>query len=174
MTSKILAKLLIILSTFFMFHGNLFAANTETAEKFIREVYSHYALNRKGIDFNDPQQTSLFFSPTLRNLIKQDLSLIHEGDASGALGADPICACQDYDDLKVIKVSIKKIGTDRAEAKVVLLNLGRFTYTLKIRLLWTSRGWRIDDISYEGMPSLRKMLEAEILELKKYYPVAKH
>jgi hypothetical protein len=120
-------------------------------------MYANYSHDGKGINLSD-SQAHLILSPKLLSLVKQNVSALN-GEA-GVLDTDPICDCQEYD-LKLTKVTIKKMAADQAQANVSFINLGVPT-NLKITLIWTSHAWRIDDIFKIGVPSFRNRLEKEI------------
>ena len=128
------------------------------AETFVRHVYSEYSDPKKpnGPDFLY-KEAALIFSPALFNLIRADQRHTPKGDV-GKLDGDPICNCQDWDKLSIAKLDIAKTGEKTALANVTITNMGR-QLPLKLFLLWTPSGWRIDDISSSDMPSLKKYLQ---------------
>lgn len=131
------------------------AEDSASAKKFILEVYADYT----NPDISHQQQRQRnFYSPQLYRLILAD-STAHPGEI-GNLDNDPICDCQDPGDpgdLKVRSIRFSKAGPSRIRATVdfVIVTTPR---TVVLLLLETPSGWRIDDISTTGMPSLRRLL----------------
>jgi len=97
------------------------------------------------------------FSLSLLGLIRRD-QRNHTGEA-GALDFDPICACQDPDGLHVLKLEIKPISPNRAAADVLVGYAGTTKQAIRLSLLDTPQGWRVDDVSTKDEPSLRKLLK---------------
>jgi hypothetical protein len=135
------------------------AQTTAQAESFVRHLYSEYDDPKKpnGPDFLY-KESSLIFSPAIINLIRYDQRHTHKGDV-GKLDGDPICDCQDWDKLSIFKLDLAKTGDKTALANVTITNMGS-QVPLKLFLLWTPKGWRIDDISSSDMPSLKKFLQS--------------
>jgi hypothetical protein len=142
------------------------ASKVNSIEYFLREIYSQYHLNGEGgINIFDTQPNN-FVSPSLFKLIQQD-NLLLEGEA-GDVDADPICACQDHDKLKITKITINQKNSQTAAATVYFKNLDTET-RVDFSLLKVNGNWRIDDIGNEGMPSLRLTLEHEIQKLSVHH-----
>jgi len=129
------------------------------AETFVRHVYSEYSDPKKpnGPDFLGKEMT-LVFSPAIVSLIRADQRRTPKGDV-GKLDGDPICDCQDWEKLSITKLDITKGGNTTALANVTISNMGQ-PNLIKLSLLWTPSGWRIDDISTTDTPSLKKYLQA--------------
>lgn len=138
------------------------ATDSGDIDAFVRSIYTRYALNGPGVSLSGADATP-FITPSLQALVRRDEALLR-GEA-GVLDADPICACQDFDIQKLDRVVVKSNSAQsEATAVVSFHNLGR-AQTIELKLLNTPVGWRIDDISYEGMLSIRRALLREISEL---------
>jgi len=74
------------------------------------------------------------------------------------LDFDPICACQDPDGLHVLKLEITPLGPKRMAAEVLVGYAAGTKQTIRLSLLQTPRGWRVDDVSTTDVASLRKLL----------------
>lgn len=135
------------------------AQDAKAAETFLRGIYAGYTSSKK-----DPEtlgkKLNLIFSPELAGLIKADSDLAI-GEV-GVLDGDPICACQDYDKLKVTKVDVTLNGPKKAQATVVFENFGK-PMTVKYWLESVDGKWRVSDISETGLEGLRKMLAEGIV-----------
>lgn len=77
----------------------------------------------------------------------------------GTLDFDPICDCQDDDGLQVKEIHIERIGKDRAKAEVILHFSEPRTKKIVVEMMLLPVGWRVDDVTPSGMPSIRKMLQ---------------
>jgi hypothetical protein len=132
-----------------------FPQDTDAARRFVQQVYADYS----NPDTNHQEaRQSKFYTPGLYHLILSDRKG-HPGDV-GNLDGDPICDCQDPGDpgdLKVKSIAISASGHSRITA-IVAFAILTDPRTVKLSLLSTPSGWRIDDISTEGMPSLRRLL----------------
>jgi hypothetical protein len=132
----------------------------QTAEDFLRNVYAPYESG------NAPNPTGsaapAMFEPGFLALIQRDRQLAN-GEV-GLIDHDPICACQDYDALTGITVSVERAEIDRAAAKVSFINASQ-PVTVGFQLVTVGGQWRIYDIEETGLPSLRNFLEAGIANL---------
>jgi hypothetical protein len=134
------------------------AQTAQQADVFVRNLYGHY----ERLSDNDNfyvlgKQASSFFSPGLLALIRKEEKATPPGD-SGKLDWDPVCNCQDDGGLKLVDVQVIMRGADRALATAVLSYPNPGKMEIRLYLLWTARGWRIDDIGTKDTPSLRKYL----------------
>lgn len=134
-----------------------YAQTPAQAETFVRHLYSKYTTPSK---HNSPdflgREMSLTFSPALIRTIRAELRKTPKGDV-GKIDSDPICNCQDWENLSIAKLDIAKTGDTTATANVVIKNMDA-TSTVKLLLVWTAQGWRIDDISTTDTPSYKKYL----------------
>lgn len=132
---------------------------SEGAENFVRAVYASYS--------NDPDATPPMvgrspdvWSDRMSALIARDQELAN-GDLP-YLDADPICNCQDWEDLTVQHVRIYQDRTGRygsRMARVEFTNAGTPTTVILSLDGNPNQGWKIDDIvSEDGYPSLAEAL----------------
>ena len=130
------------------------AQTPASAEQFLRAVYAPYTRGKTG----DPTGSAApnLFSAEILALIRKDQE-INRGEV-GAIDADPICACQDLDKLSKLKISVQPRLDGHANATVSFIN---FSHPTEVRfdLIPAGTEWRIDDISEEGIPSLRDLLK---------------
>jgi hypothetical protein len=125
------------------------AQNDPTAEAFLTRLYDGYRPGRPEPDTLG-KQASAIFAPHLLRLIRMDQAA-GQGDV-GALETDPICACQDFENLTVTRISVKPHG-DLTVARVAFMNIGEAANV--DYLLSKNRGaWRIEDLREDGIDSL--------------------
>jgi hypothetical protein len=129
---------------------------SEGAEVFVRAVYASYSA-----DENAPppmvRGPSSVWSDRMNALIRRDRELATEDPPY--LDADPICNCQDWENLTVRSVRIdREPGVAGRRATVRFVNAGEET-TVVLRLTGGPGSWRIDDVLNEGdHPSLAAAL----------------
>jgi hypothetical protein len=127
----------------------------------VRGIYRQYDLGdaAKVPDFTRSKAPSVF-SPSLVRLLRREQRNTPAGD-EGKLGADPICDCQDFQNLKILTLSVTKDASQTASASLkvqLFANDPSSTRAIRLRLLWTNQGWRIDDIQTKETQSLRTLL----------------
>lgn len=130
------------------------AAGSETPRSFLRGIYAHYADESSDFDPTGDAAGGIF-DPRLLFLIRQDQAV--PAGEEGWLDSDPICACQDFANFRLRKISIEKKGYGEVLATVDFENDGakkRVTYDL-VRI---TGHWKIRDIKEPGIPSLRMFL----------------
>jgi hypothetical protein len=101
---------------------------------------------------------TLAFSLSLIRVIRAELRKTPKGEV-GKIDGDPICNCQDWENLSIAKLDVTRTGDSTAMANVTIKNM-EATSTVKLLLVWTPQGWRIDDVSTTDTPSYRKYLLA--------------
>jgi hypothetical protein len=133
------------------------AQTTAQAESFVRHIYSEYTTPPKhnSPDFLD-RDMALAFSPSLMRVIRTELHKTPKGEV-GKIDSDPICDCQDWENLLIAKLDVTKTDDTTAIADVAVKNMDA-TRPVKLMLVWMPQGWRIDDISMPDTPSYRKYL----------------
>ena len=135
---------------------------TRSAAGFLRALYAGYATGKA------PSPTGRgaerLFAPPLLALIRAAEALA--GGEVGALDHDPICACQDYQGLRIVTVSVEADQPTHARATVSFINIGQ-PVTVRFVLTGGDGHCRIVDIEEPGVPSLRKMLADGIAEIAK-------
>jgi Protein of unknown function (DUF3828) len=123
------------------------AQDLASAQRFVEGLYGAY----RG---DGPQylgrQAPKVFSPRLLALIRRDQALAH-GEV-GALDGDPICDCQDWD-IKAVRVAVTPAGAGRAKAVATFRNTGD-PVTIRLDLVATGQGWRVDNIHAKDTPDL--------------------
>jgi hypothetical protein len=129
------------------------AQPVETPQRFLERVYLSY--NSPG--FSPLRHPARWFTPRLVAAIREDSRLAH-GEV-GYLDGDPLCDCQDSDEIAMAVDRFSRASRTRATAKVHL-NIGiREMRDLRLSLQLTKAGWRIADVvSSEGslLAALRK------------------
>jgi hypothetical protein len=138
--------------------ASLQAQDLEKARAFVTDVYSQY----KGcsVPNSDDCGSDLepsWFSKSLWHLIELDRQAAAKAGGNPKLDDDPICDCQDPAGLQVVNLRISPQGKGRA---IAIVTLNSAVGVVRLSLLSTKTGWRIDDISADDTPSLRKYLEA--------------
>jgi hypothetical protein len=151
------------------------AANVDAdaAKAFLTSVYKHYGTGGIGVDSVGPAATRYFHS-SLVALLRADQKAA--SPEVGAIDADPVCACQDWNGIwdLAIEVNIDTPDHDAARATAKLSfylsdpkdNPKDSLRKLSIKLAAENGGWRIYDITDETDPTapfaLRKALQDDI------------
>lgn len=129
----------------------------EGAEGFVRLVYGTYSASGDGIMGERVLDT--YWRPDMAALIRRDRALA-DGDPP-YLDADPICDCQDWENLTIRGVEISQFpshGRVGRRADVWFTNGGRAQHVI-LHLRGTPTSWRIQDVLREdGGPSLAEQL----------------
>lgn len=99
----------------------------------------------------------LVYTPGLYALVVRDKRRTGSGNV-GNLDLDQICICQDNEGMKLMHLDVIKTGVHTATANVALAFPEPRTIHAQLFLLWTSNGWRIDEVKADDLPSLRKLL----------------
>jgi len=131
------------------------AQDVGQAKRFVEGLYAAYA-KEPGPDWTGTGAAQVF-SPALLDLIRKDEARTPPGDV-GTLDGDPFCNCQDY---KITRVAVTAAAGPAGKAVAT----ARFTnfdmpQAVTLDLVWTPKGWRVDDIHAEGAPSLVGLLRA--------------
>jgi hypothetical protein len=137
--------------------------NTETARVFLDRIYAQYVGPGNGPQCLGKDAPELF-APELLTLIRED-QRNSQGEV-GLLDHDPICSCQDFENLKVTKIKVTESGTNRAKAKVSFVNGGR-KVEVGFLLVRKSDQWRILDIQESKVPSLKSYLKNGLKDYQK-------
>lgn len=132
---------------------------SEGAEHFVRVVYGFYQDDHPWPI--DDTRLDEVWTPRMAALIRRYREL-SDGDLP-YLDADPICSCQDFENLTVRHVQIyqPRDGGGGRLARVEFTNAGD-EVTVVLRLAGNpNQGWRIDDvINQDGYPSLAEAQRA--------------
>lgn len=130
------------------------------AESFVRSVFAAYGgAENGGVDI-------LPWSKALAALIARNQELA--GDDIGYLGADPLCQCQDWADIRIERLDLQDRGDIGAEAHVVFRDRGMDDgpRSARLRLVREDGAWRIDDIlDDQGRNSLSQGLTEDNLRM---------
>jgi len=116
---------------------------SEGAADFVREVFARYA--NDDADGRWPmaeENLDAVWSPGTAALIRRDRELAN--DDLPYLDADPLCGCQDWQDLRVIEARFYRVGGERRVA-VKFSNMGEVS-TVIVELYGHPGSWRLDDI----------------------------
>lgn len=95
------------------------------------------------------------FTPKMRKLLALNQRL-NRGVESEALGADPICGCQDWKTITVTEIKLAKRPDGDVIATVRILNFAAETRVFV--LARTPAGWRVDDVLEQGNHGLHRAL----------------
>lgn len=129
-------------------------ASTDGAEAYVRALYASYAAG----DDAEPWSGARVWSRRMEALVRRDAELAT--DDLPYLDADPICNCQDWENLTVRSVALSPARPDGSvEATVRFVNGGE-GQTALLKLVRQADGWRVDDVMNPGYPSLAENLAA--------------
>ena len=128
---------------------------SEGATAFARSIYASYS--EDGPWPIDEARLDQVFTPRMAALIRRDRALA-DGDLP-YLDADPICSCQDIENLRVLDARVSRDASRMILVTVRFENGGQETSTV-LRLAGNPiRGWKVDDVlSPGGWPSLADAL----------------
>lgn len=126
----------------------------EGAEAYVRALYAGYSEDDAGA----PWSGRRVWSRRMDALVRRDQELATEDPPY--LDADPICNCQDWENLTVRSVALSPVRADgTVEATVRFVNAGE-DQTALLKLVREVDGWRVDDVMNPGYPSLAENLAA--------------
>ena len=131
------------------------ANDTSDENQFIINLYKNY--QRSDYQFAGTGADTIF-APELLKLIRMD-----EENAKGEAGYldwDPICACQDYEGLQIIKISI--FNKDQKNFGEVHLKISETIFMISLELIKINGKWFIKDIKTADVPSLLKYLKSNL------------
>jgi hypothetical protein len=130
---------------------------TAKPESFVRRIYAPYAANNAYSSLG-PHIADVF-SPQIVSLIRADQKKTPKGYV-GSLDFDPICQCQDYDELILNQLRVNRDGSGIAYADVELqlLKSSSQVTRLRLQLIHLPEGWRVDDVEAAHTPTLRSLL----------------
>ena len=141
-------------------------AQAEGAEAYVRDLYANY--------HDDPNvQSGMVGAPwSARTKALWDENF-EVAQGVGYMGADPICACQDWLKLHVTSLVVTPTGPDSADAAVVFVN-GEPPETVRqtLKLVREDGNWAVDDIVWgpghmmAGEPNMVEGLIASTAEMK--------
>ena len=128
---------------------------SEGATDFARAIYASYS--EDGPWPTDEARLDQVFTPRMAALIRRDRALA-DGDLP-YLDADPICSCQDVENLRVLDARVSRDAKRMILVSVRFENGGQEATTV-LRLAGNPiRGWKVDDSPPPpGWPSLANAL----------------
>jgi hypothetical protein len=144
-----------------------FSALGQSPQRTVELLYEHYATNAPGVVFDATGQDQVISTRLLKE-VAEDQKLTAEGDV-GYLNYDPVCNCQDYDNLVLERVDIVTHDALHVDAVVRFrpFSDGPETVTQTLTLVDENGRWLIDDIVnetsslYEGIKAYNREREAE-------------
>ena len=126
-------------------------AAPQSAEGFLKAIYSHYQgddRTAKGIFLDKSSDIHRYFAPDLAKLmIADDAAAAKRGDVPN-LDGDPFIDAQDWTITHIV-IHIDSETGDRAKATVHFENFKK-PETVRLDLVKTPEGWRISDIVWPG------------------------
>lgn len=139
-----------------------FSVLAQSPQRSVEILYQHYANNAPGVVF-DASGADQVVSTRLMKEVAEDQKLTAEGDV-GYLNYDPVCNCQDYDNLVLEQVNIVPHDAQHVDAVVRFrpFSDGPETVTQTLVLVDENGRWLIDDIVnetsslYEGMKAYNR------------------
>ncbi|MEN0581106.1 DUF3828 domain-containing protein [Phytobacter palmae] len=149
-----------------------FSAFAESPQRSVELLYQHYKDNQAGVIF-DASGKDQVISSRLMKEVAEDQRLTAEGDV-GYLNYDPICNCQDYDNLVLEQVNIVPHDSQHVDAVVRFrpFSDGPETVTQTLSLVDENGRWLIDDIVnetqslYQGIKEYNRERQQEALSDK--------
>jgi Protein of unknown function (DUF3828) len=146
------------------------AQPNDSPRNFLASIYRNYENGGNGIGIGNGS-ASRYFTSSLLALVRADATAAGPGNV-GAIDADPVCACQDWDGIWDLDINVRTRTPGFAEADVSFSlsppqrRLGSDSRRLSIKLISEHGGWRIDDIIDRTDPknpfALRKALIEDI------------
>jgi hypothetical protein len=112
-----------------------------------------------GLFAPDSQAASLDGMARVRDVATPTLAALSEAVDAHELDFDPMCLCQESENLKVVGISVQADGPARAKARIALLS--DRVYARQFQLILIGGGWRIDNIA-AGDSNLREILGDKI------------
>lgn len=138
----------------------------QSPEAFVRALFASYS---DGAGSTGPQDQ---WSAATQALLDADSEA---AQGVGYMGADPICDCQDWQNLQLTSVTVTPTGADAADAAVVFVNgagMGGKPVAETLKLVREDGAWKVDDIVYgqghslAGEPPLKQGVAASTAALK--------
>lgn len=126
----------------------LAAPAAESPRAFVERLYAGY----RDPNHNPLARPERIFASTLVAEIREDWKLSRE--EVGYMDADPFCQCQDAAGLRAAIADPGRSRQGSAAVRVRLSLAGSDRGDLILRLVRTTRGWRVADIATADEPSL--------------------
>lgn len=128
------------------------AEQAQSPEAFVRALFAAYG------DEPEAEGPENQWSAATQALLDADSEA---AQGVGYLGADPICDCQDWQNLQLTSVAVTPTGADAADAAVVFVNgvgMGGKPIAETLKLVRENGAWKVDDIVYGEGHSLAEEL----------------
>jgi len=146
-----------------------FSALAQSPQGSVERLYQHYTNNAPGVVF-DATGAEQVVSSRLMKEVAEDQKLTAEGDV-GYLNYDPVCNCQDYDNLVLEQVDIVTHDAQHVDAVVRFrpFHDGPESVTQTLVLVDENGRWLIDDIVnetrslYDGMKEYNRQRENDVV-----------
>ncbi len=123
------------------------AAQEGTPQAFLETIYRTYSSpNSPGTKINSKKQLEAYFTPALVAMIEKDAMAAKKKDQPPLLNGDPFIDAQDWD-VRKLKISVSNKAETKTTAVVSFVNYGE-ERMVRLDLLKTPAGWRIDDIKW--------------------------
>lgn len=92
------------------------AQDAAAAKTFLQSIYARYTKNSRGVEIAGPGARR-FLHSSLIALIREDARAVGPGEV-GVLDSDPLCGCQDWDGIFDLRIDMRQVKADHAEALV--------------------------------------------------------
>jgi hypothetical protein len=122
------------------------SAQTPDAKTFVENIYKQYlGKNTPSIDLASRDGLSLYFTPSLVDLIDKDAKEAEKLQEAPLLNGDPFVDGQDWEITDPV-IAVQTSGDGKgATATATFKNFGK-AVTVRHALVMTPKGWRIDNI----------------------------
>lgn len=142
---------LMVASLALVFSATAAVAAPQSAEAFLKDIYSHYGNADKpagaGVLIDTTEQLRRYFTPDLVALIDADERAAAKRGDVPELDGDPFIDAQDWD-IKDIAIHINSETASVAKATVTFRNF-KDPFAVHLDLAQTPKGWRISDIFWK-------------------------
>jgi hypothetical protein len=146
------------------------AQDAASAKTLLITIFQRYAKGGQGVDYK-----SGYFHSSLVALANADIKAVGT-DIPAAEDGDPICDCQEWDGIWVLKMEVTLVTPQRAQAVVTFALFAPKdrpkddSRTIKLTLVPERGQWRIFDIEYLAEPhsepgapkTLRRQIQRDI------------
>ncbi|MFT2789939.1 DUF3828 domain-containing protein [Serratia sp. T13T92] len=137
------------------------ASATENPSNFLARIYAIYGHDEVTAAFIGETGPKRIASKQFIAVLEEDQALTLPGDM-GYLDADPICQCQDYQNLVVTDINILSNDNKKSHATVTFRAFrdSNLTTTTEFDLVAENGQWFIDDIFDTNQQSVRHAIDA--------------
>jgi hypothetical protein len=142
------------------------SSDADDVKAFLDSLYAHYKTSQNDTFQPFDGSASGVLDPDTQALMKADETALN-GEV-GAIDADWLCQCQDFTSITA-KVTVQAATPTTAKATSDFHDVGDTSAKPRrdtFDLVKTPAGWRIHDMGTDDQPSLRKVLQDEIKQLK--------